>query len=245
MIPIKKYAEPRGLKAAKKNFPNLTYDQFSTEKEFAHAFHELRSSLLAEQGYLCCYCQKKVPHVKDEITDKVLMKSEHFIPKKGKEKDLSKQLDYENLLGACLGNQDSDTKNHCDSSKSEYRLKVLPNPTTVLQPHFNAYLTYKVKEKEGEVVVMAADITNQELIDDIDKRLNLNEQNLKIQRFSVWKAIWRQINKNNKLDIVLLNEVLNKYQFTSSKQERDFKAFCGFIVYWYEKRYKNELLKVR
>ena len=108
-------------------------------------------------------------------------------------------------------------------------------------------MIYQVREKQEEVIVLPADNTNEELKKDIDTRLNLNEQNLKNQRFWVWRSIWRLINKKGKSEanMVLLNELLQAYQFNTSKPERDFKAFCGFIVYWYEKRFKNELSKVR
>ena len=198
------------------------------------------------EWFLDCYCQKKILYVKDEVTGKDLMKSEHFIPKKGEEKDESKQLDYENLLGACLGNQDSKEKNHCDSCKGHTRLKVLPNPAKIRQTNFDTFLKYKVKLEEVEVIVIAADSTNQELKDDINKRLNLNEQNLKNRRFAVWKAIWRKVNKTGKIDIRQVKDILVLYNYdnTLDPSKRDFKEFCGFIVQWYWYHFKDELQKI-
>jgi uncharacterized protein (TIGR02646 family) len=245
MITIKKQAEPRGLKTAKRDNKLLTYAQFSEEGTFKDAFKELRLSLLAEQGYICCYCQKKISF-SDAVTGRILMKAEHFIPKRGTQKDESKQVDYNNLLAACLGNQDSDNPNHCDSSKEDMRLRELPNPAEIRQSNFDSFLKYKLKEKEGEVVVIATDLSNQELKDDINKRLNLNEQNLKNRRFAVWKAIWRKVNKTGKTDIRQVKEILAIYKYDDALEpsKRDFKEFCGFIVQWYSAHYKDELQKI-
>ena len=249
IYPIVVYGDPVLRKKAvdiKKDYPNLTYIQFSEESIFSTSFDELRQYLLEEQGGICCYCQKKIKVVKDKMTGKPLMKTEHFTPKKGKNKDTMKQLNYNNLLAACLGNSDSDNKNHCDSSKSDERLIVLPNPAEIRQLNFDAFLKYKVREQEGEVVVIAANFKNQDLKDDIDKRLNLNEQNLRNQRFAVWKGIWRIVKKNDKIDIRQVQEILEKYNYTQTVEpsKRDFKEFCGFITQWYGQHFKNELSRI-
>jgi uncharacterized protein (TIGR02646 family) len=244
MIPIRKYAEPRGLKSIKKEHPNMTYDQFSTEVDCKTAFDELRNTLVAEQGNICCYCQQKIA-LKAENTGKVLMKTEHFVPKKGKDKDESKQLDYNNLLAACLGNQDSGNENHCDSSKSDERLQVLPNPAEIRQVNFDGFVKYKVREKEGCVDVIAANLADLELKKDIDERLNLNEQNLKQKRFAVWNAIWRKVNKSHKIDIQQVKDIIEQYERNlNASGERNFHEFAGFIIQWYRHRFKDELKKL-
>lgn len=243
MIPIKKQAEPKTFKQAQKSNPLLSYKDFSEEEDFKAAFFDLRQSLLEEQGYICCYCQQKVKRVLDENTKKPLMTTEHFIPKKGKFKDESKQLDYNNLLAACLGNKDSKKENHCDSSKDEDRLAILPNPAEVRQHNLDKYIKYKVKELEEEVIVIPADPNNEELRNDINKILNLNQQNLKNKRFRVWKGLWRIVCKNNKCDTKKVREILAKYQYFGNidPKKRNYEEFCGFIYAWFESRFKNEI----
>ncbi|MEO0042330.1 MAG: hypothetical protein RL329_1778 [Bacteroidota bacterium] len=244
MIPIRKYATPRGLKNIKKTRPTITYDQFSSEEDCKMAFDELRNTLITEQGNICCYCQQKIAF-KTANTGKPLMKTEHFVPKKGKDKDESKQLDYNNLLAACLGNQDSGNENHCDSSKSDARLQVLPNPAEIRQSNFDGFLIYKVREREGCVDVIAADLANLELKKDIEERLHLNEQNLRQKRFAVWNAIWRKVNKGYKIDIQQVKDIIEKYECNLNESgERDFYEFAGFIVQWYRHRFKDELKKL-
>lgn len=240
MIPIRKTTEPRGLRRAKRQNRDLRYEIFADHVDYREAFKELRLSLLQEQGSVCCYCQQNIAF-KDDDTGKIRMKTEHFIPKNGPECDESKDLDYDNLLAACLGNSDSDKPNHCDSSKDQYRLKVLPNPAIYRQSNYDAYLRYRVKEKEGEVIVIPADPDNEELRKDIEERLNLNEQNLMNARFNIWKQTWQKVEKAGKVNIQQVKEVLEEFRFDTKSQNGQHKPFCGFIIHWYQKRFKNEL----
>lgn len=240
MIPIRKATEPRGLKQAKKQNRNLRYETFADHADYSEAFKELRISLLKEQGFICCYCQRNITF-KDNDTGKIQMKTEHFIPKNGPECDETKDLDYDNLLAACLGNSDSDKPNHCDSSKDQYRLQVLPNPAIYRHLNYDDYLTYRVKQKEREVIVVPTNPDNEELRKDIEERLNLNEQNLMNARYNIWEKAWKRIEKAGKINIHQVKEVLEEYRFDTKSQERSLKPFCGFIIQWYQKRFKNEL----
>ena len=72
----------------------------------------LRQVLLAEQGYLCCYCNR--PLQNDHTTT-----LEHFLPKdRGKYPHLV--FAYENLLACCDGGERDKSKpreTHCDAKK--------------------------------------------------------------------------------------------------------------------------------
>jgi len=232
MIPIKKHAEPKSFKKVKKDYPSITYEKFSTEEDFTIAFDELRKSLLDEQHYLCCYCQQAIK-LEDEVTKKILMATEHFLPKHGSEAVPEQQLEYSNLLASCLGNKDSKKDNHCDANKGDRKLKALPNPAFIRQKNYNAFLKYRVKEKEGEVIVLPA--INDETIKKDIEILNLNEPNLRKKRFAVWNAIWKKINVKGEIKIEQLPEILNNYV-------NKHLVFYGFISYWFKDyRFKEEL----
>lgn len=255
MIPIRKQHEPRGLRNAKRNDESLDYENekktgFSQKEEHKEAFLELRKSLLEEQGKICCYCQGRIKSVLNE-NDVPLMKTEHFIPKKGNEADPSLQLEYSNLLASCKGNTDkkgAEFKNHCDSSKGHKRLKVLPNPAEIRQSNYNRFLMYKVRERQEQVEVTVADNDSIDLKADI-KLLNLNEQNLKIRRFAIWKGLWRiAYNKRRqKPNISRIIKILDDHDFTKTIEpsKRDFNEFCGFVTQWFEKRFNDELIQAR
>lgn len=59
---------------------------------------DLRDSLLNEQGYICCYCMNRI--IADEKN--IGMKIEHWASQKH---HAYRQLEYANLLGACMGNE--------------------------------------------------------------------------------------------------------------------------------------------
>jgi uncharacterized protein (TIGR02646 family) len=239
MIPVRKQAAPILFRQIIRDNPNLTYQQFSEEEAYKQGFEQLRVELLNEQRFICCYCQNRIAlYNKHKV---VQMKTEHFIPKKGAEKDEILQLTYSNLLACCLGNQDSNKENHCDSSKKDKRLKVLPNPETVKQNDFDRFLKYKVREKLEQVDVIAA-FQDKDLKEDINVTLNLNEQRLREKRFSAWKSIWQKIHQKGKADMNLLKEILDDFDFNVKKVEN--KPFCGFIISWYKERFKAELAKL-
>lgn len=78
----------------------------------------LRSSLVAEQRGLCCYCLSRIRSESHE------MKIEHW---HCQDRYCAEQLDYRNLLGACLGNEGQSRKHqHCDTRKGNNDLSRNP-----------------------------------------------------------------------------------------------------------------------
>lgn len=71
----------------------------------------LRDSLLEEQGYICCYCEKELKKNQHHI--------EHFRPKDSN-KFPQLQLDYENLFCSCQVNLDKGEPLQCGNSKGNF-----------------------------------------------------------------------------------------------------------------------------
>ena len=108
MKKIIKQSEPRSL-VEHRSQANADYDNYPDKDK-------LRESLLKEQGYICCYCMSRIKL--DE------MKIEHWQPQT---KYSSRQLDYRNLLGACMGNQGARPQNqHCDTRKGDSEITSNP-----------------------------------------------------------------------------------------------------------------------
>ena len=82
---IIKIEEPSSLVQYRKQ-THASFDNLPTELK-----DELRSNLLKEQGYICCYCMKRI----QEPTPKH-MKIEHF---KCQENNKNFQLTYSNIFG--------------------------------------------------------------------------------------------------------------------------------------------------
>jgi len=105
---IRKGTEPRSLVEHRAS-AHSSYDNFADKDT-------LRALLLAEQGGLCCYCLSRI------TADK--MKIEHWHSQRHNEIE---QLDYSNLLAACVGNEGRPWKEqHCDTRKGDRTLSRNP-----------------------------------------------------------------------------------------------------------------------
>lgn len=197
MLPIQKLPAPQDLiefiEAKSRDNEIPTYDEFkSYMKERNEAgikipatttpFYQLRLQLLQEQKYVCAYCGQQVLLVENE-NGKAQMKTEHFKPQNGTPEN---DLNYQNLLACCLGNDNNPGENHCDSMKSDGILIQLINPANLdIRDDEIIYIVYPNQE---EVAVGSANkMKTKELTGKTKGCLNLNHDRLKRDRFSVYK----------------------------------------------------------
>jgi uncharacterized protein (TIGR02646 family) len=198
MIKINKLPEPPGLRRFKEDAKRnrgkqddedklhiKPYDKFSGLDVYKPAFVELRENLLKENRYVCAYCGKQVPNVLDPKSGAPRMKTEHFHPQND---SIENDLNYANLLGVCLGNQDSSAANHCDSSKGNQPFRAIQNPAENV--NWAIWLTYRVSPENEEVTIRVKDNYEKagDLKYDIESILNLNEAGLRRLRFAAWKT---------------------------------------------------------
>lgn len=100
------------------NKGNRTWDSLKRNNTIKK---DLKEQLLLDQGYICCYCGKRI--INNDLTT-----IEHIKPK-GKNPSLS--LDYNNLLASCNGGRD-DRHNtetspiYCDAHKDEDDILINP-----------------------------------------------------------------------------------------------------------------------
>jgi uncharacterized protein (TIGR02646 family) len=84
--------------------------------------NELKAALLAEQGWLCCYCCQRIEAVTSHF--------EHLLPQEG---NPQLDLEYSNLLASCSS---EGPHRHCGARKGNRKIEITP-----LQPdceeHFN------------------------------------------------------------------------------------------------------------
>lgn len=134
----------------------------------------IRASLLAEQGYLCCYCMRRV-------NDDERLKVEHW---RSQSRYPQHQLEYGNLLAACDGNKGKRrSQETCDTRKGNADLRFNP-----------ADAAHDVEDKvayrsNGEVFVPFDPLFNAELND----ILNLNHPTLVNNRRSSIEAVKRSL----------------------------------------------------
>jgi len=81
-----------------------TYEDLrGTEKK------EVKDSLMKEQGYICCYCERRLTGEDSHI--------EHFKPQSEGNVD---SLDYTNMLCSCQNQLDKGIPKHCGHSKANW-----------------------------------------------------------------------------------------------------------------------------
>jgi uncharacterized protein (TIGR02646 family) len=159
------------LKARGGTYDNLT----SVDKD------ELRNSLLLEQGYICCYCMKRIPESGHNPGCKV----EHV---NSQRKFPAQQLDYDNLLIACLGGMGLPKHlQTCDTFKGESKISF--NPANKIK-NIEKFIKYTAF---GEIYSDDLQINY-----DINKVLNLNNQTLRKNRQVIYEEVKSKIRSEGK-----------------------------------------------
>lgn len=162
MRQIVKGAEPASLTAHRQT-PHCDYYNYGAKDELRHA-------LVSEQRGLCCYCMGRVHN------GPTTMKIEHW---RCQSHHPGEQLNYQNLLGACLGGHGQPPHlQHCDSHKGDSDLQW--NPANAAH-HIETRVRY---ELDGSI--RANDTVFEEQLHQV---LNLNLPHLKNNRKSILDAV--------------------------------------------------------
>ncbi len=152
--------------------PSLTAHRLAAHCDYDNysAKDELRAALVAEQRGLCCYCMGRIRSGQDT------MKVEHWSCQSA---NPGEQLNYRNLLGACLGGQGQPPNlQHCDTRKGDQSLRWNPaNPNHQIELHIRY-------EMDGSIRSGDSDFDEQ-----LKQVLNLNLKVLKNNRKAIFDAI--------------------------------------------------------
>lgn len=190
---------------------------------------ELRNSLLKEQGYLCCYCMRRIPQnlTQDEISKNTPdCKIEHFLCQT---LHPNLELNYDNLLIACHGNHGySRHLQTCDTHKLNNSFCI--NPANSLR-NIESLLKYNAN---GEIFS-----DDPQLNSDLKNVLNLNNQTLcRIRKKYYEDIIQRIINEGKRRK----GKVIPRKYYTSEKAKllnrvsNKFPEYCMIGVYLINKK---------
>jgi uncharacterized protein (TIGR02646 family) len=213
---ILKGLEPQSLSEYRAK-PDSTYDG----PNFTSVKTEVRQQLLHEQGYLCCYCMKRIEN--SELKTKI----EHW---HCQNRYPAEQLKYLNLLAACDGNCGVQYKDqHCDTKKANS--DILYNPS---DPDHKTRLRIQYNSN-GEI--SSADPVFNEQINTV---LNLNFSRLTDNRKAIQDAITQALNNSSGTRTrAEISDKIKKWQ--TLDQDGKLKEFCDVAIYYLEKK----LLKVQ
>jgi len=171
----------------------------------------LRQTLVVDQRGVCCYCQSRIKATADG------MKIEHW---QCQADYPARQLDFSNLLGACLGGQGRpEREQHCDTRKGNNGLCF-----SVCDP---AHPIERKIRFLGDGTISSDDVTVDE---EIKVVLNLNLPRLVSNRRGVLMAFQDRLGKGARLDPA---RELSKWD---GGQPGDLPEFAQVVVYWLQKK---------
>lgn len=218
---IQKNNEPQEMINWKRQFKKK-YHRNPHYEDIAHNQDEkyiLKSSLLSEQGGLCCYCCKRIHLENSHI--------EHFYPK-GDPTYETLSLEYGNLLGSCQGY--SDKKENCGHKKpNDFDKNLLISP---LEEGCERYFKYNGR---GKIKAQKEDERAEYTI----KMLHLDTEELNAARaVAMWEAGVME---------VLTEEECRKMleQYSRKNEAGQYAVFCDAILYQLQKQLEEITAKER
>lgn len=194
---------------------SLTQHRLATHADYDNYEQkaELRSALAAEQQGICCYCMKRIRPEPDH------MKIEHWHCQKAYP---AEQLNYANLLGACLGNKGQPQKEqHCDTRKGDTSLSRNPaNP---------AHYIEDVIQYLGDGRIKSSDATFNQ---DLNEVLNLNLAFLVNNRKAVLDGFMQSLAPGT------ISKAVWQKKFREWSETQELREYCGVVLYWLRKKLK-------
>ena len=99
----------------KKQYNSDFRDKYERFKKTTKIKNIVKEALMKEQGYICCYCERRLESDDSHI--------EHLLPR---EVAPEKSLDFDNLLCSCQKDLEKGEPRHCGNSKGKYLLPISP-----------------------------------------------------------------------------------------------------------------------
>lgn len=209
MIPICKEWEPKSFQKYRMQ-AQATYSGLSGKEK-----RDLRLNLLKEQGFICAYCMERIQN------NPLKTKIEHW---QSQESFSEEQLNYQNLLAVCKGNEGQPKKEqHCDSQKGSQKLSL--NPSNPLDSS-----RMKISYQSDGTIISGDEIFN----DEVNNVLNLNLASLRNNRRSTLEGIKRFLKSKNYTQYYI-RRLLKKYNVM---KEGKRIPYCGIAIHYLEKKVK-------
>ena len=193
--------------------PYCDYDNYADDDK-----NELREALVREQRGLCCYCMGRIR------SDSKSMKIEHW---RSQRRYPCKQLDYSNLLGACLGQKER--FQHCDTYKGKKDLRWNPaDPTHRIETRLRYEADGSIRSDDPTFDTQLCQV------------LNLNLAQLKNNRKGVLDAVlewWRH--EKAKVQDRVPRSRLERERSRQIPQTGELNPYCQVAVWWLDQRLKR------
>jgi uncharacterized protein (TIGR02646 family) len=190
-----------------------------------HPKELLKTSLLKEQGYICCYCMQRISIHNMEIEHNKAQNKNCY-------PDL--QLDYKNLIASCSGNRGQGLKNlHCNGRKGYYEGKKIICKITLNPADSNKNCENYIKYSSTGKIFSDDETINHEL----KEILNLNHEILVKNRKETLFSVINALNKKFLNKTWSKEAIKKKLEELSSKDAEDkYSPYCQYIVWYLSKR---------
>lgn len=206
----------------------LAYDEFDHKRE-------LNEILLAEQHYICCYCQQKLDHYQGHGIGG--SHNEHLIPENGVHGNFDMQMDYSNLYACCIDSRGLKkkeySKRHCGESKGDKLIRGF-----IQEKECSSFFRYNILGEiipNGDYDCWSDYVANREsLTGDVKEAmeaieiLNLNCHFLKADRKGDLDKLMRIISKMSR------EEVLDKMK--EFEQSDKYQRYQSMLLYFMAKK---------
>jgi len=180
---------------------------------------DLRNALLAEQGYICAFCMRRVPVAKRDPNEAEYSKIAHVLSRTNHGE---RKLRFDNMVICCPGNINGTA--HCDKSQGSADITL---------PLFNIQLQNSIfyGNYTGEIKSGNADWNTE-----MNSLLCLNNETLKNNRTQTLEGIravlekkkWTKAELQNKLD-----------EWTNFDAAGRLKPYCGIAIWYLEKKLRQ------
>lgn len=206
MIPIQKQLGPKSLQEYAAN--GYHYDEHTS---FTDIKQEIRKHLCEEQGYICCYCMRRINPAAES------MQIAHI---KNQADHINLDCQYSNMLGSCSC---GDT---CNQKQKNHDIKYSPADPA------HSILELIEYDKDGTIKSTDADFNI-----DLNLHLNLNSAKLFIKqnRAAIYASICKEMKK-----VTSFAEKKAKarrlLEFWKSRADGKLREYCGVAIWYLEKQ---------
>lgn len=180
---------------------------------------DLRNALLADQGYICAFCMRRIP-ADDSPFEHATSKIEHLL---SQEHHSDLQMNYSNMVVCCSDRMNGEM--HCDASKGEADIQCSPLSRAAMQT---------IKYKNDGTIESTNAVYNSELND----VLNLNVGILKDNRKAAWEAARDYFTNKDCWNVPTLRKMLERYQSKGKKGKKI--EYCGIVIYMLTKKLRQQ-----
>jgi len=175
---------------------------------------EVHTALLAEQGYICCYCNRRIgPDQERSHIEHIKSRSHYPL----------NTLDYDNLVASCQGENENNKPVHCGNAKADW---PSPSSETLLVSPLDKECEAAFEFTAIGEIIPSSHFKRQESAAETIKRLGLDVPKLVAARNSAVEGVIEGLADYTGDEVQVLIDYYN-----SRDENGHYTPYCSAIVY--------------